>query len=253
MPASVTNANFHHLPAPQRRRLLGSCLAVGALVSTRVWGELPQTLKLTRIGDGPELAHMEAALTTAYGWLGVTIEFVDMPGERALVESNSGRVDGETARIAGMESRYPALRRVDVPLYINTNSIFVYGNGKPVPTSLSQLSKLGSVGIIRGWKASEDAVAGWNNVERVNSYHSALRMLKFGRLDAFLGRGEDTLLALQKENLSGGDFPSKVVLRFPLFHYLHQKHEALLPVITRELIKLKGAKDAVVATKVPFS
>lgn len=99
---------------------------------------------------------MEAALTSAYGRLGIRVEFVDMPGERAIVESSAGHVDGETARIAGMVTRYPALV-------------------------------------------------------------------------AWMCR-----------------------CRLPLFHYLNQKHEALLPAISHELIKLKGAKDAVVAAKVSF-
>ena len=169
-----------------------------------------------------------------------------MPGERAIVESNSGRADGETARIAGVEAAYPNLRRLDVPLRMETNSVFVYGAGKSPPASLSQLAQLKQVGIVRGWKVSEEATAGWAGVVRVPSYASALHMLKLGRLDAFLGRTEDTLRAFQHEGLNLADFPNMVVLRFPLYHYLHKKHEALFPGVTQELLRLKAGKDAVV-------
>jgi polar amino acid transport system substrate-binding protein len=240
-------------PAARRRLLgLGLGLAVGAIAHLPAQAATSQVLKLTRISSGPELTRLEAALREAYGKLGFQIEFVDMPGERAVVESNSGRADGETARIVGMEAAYPALRRVDVPLYINTNSVFIYGAGKLAPTSVEQLSSVKQMGIVGGWKASEEATAGWKNVVRLNSYGAALQMLKLGRLDAFLGRGEDTLRALQEEKLSLSDFPNKIVLRHPLFHYLNEKHEDLIPAITRELRKLKGNKEAVVDSWLPL-
>jgi polar amino acid transport system substrate-binding protein len=238
--------------SPSRRYGFFLGISLGLAAIGPVHANPPQTLKLTRIGTGPELARLESALGKAYGQLGIQIEYVDMPGERAIVESNSGRADGETARVAGMEISYPALRFIDVPLYINTNSIFVYGTNNAVPESLNQLSQRKRVGIITGWKASEEATAGWKNVVRVNSYGAALKMLQLGRLDAFLGRGEDTLRALEKEKMSLSEFPNKIVLRFPLFHYLNEKHDDLIPAITRELRKLQGEKGAVVESWLPL-
>ncbi|MDZ7938351.1 MAG: hypothetical protein U5M53_08755 [Rhodoferax sp.] len=253
MLTTPTTFSVGHAPSARRRLLgLGLGLAVGALASRPTRAAPPNVLKLTRIGTGAELARLKTALGEAYSKLGIQIDYVDMPGERAMVESNTGRVDGETARIAGMEVAYPALRRVDVPLYMNTNSAFVYGAEKVPPTSVERLAPLPRVGIVSGWKASEEATAGWKNVVRLNSYGAALQMLKLGRLDAFLGRGEDTLRALQEEKLSLNDFPNKIVLRHPLFHYLHEKHEDLIPAITRELRKLKGNREAVVDSWLPL-
>lgn len=230
--------------AVSRRRWLAG--AAAALAADCGFAQQAQSLRLTRIGHGVEIGRMEAALRGAYEKLGIQLEFIDMPAERAMVESNAGRADGETARIAGMEAAYADLRCVDVPLYLNTNSVFVHGAGREAPTSVPALFSLKRVGIIAGWKASEDATLGWTNVSRVNSYASALQMLKLGRLDAFLGRGEDTLRAMQQENLNPADFPNRIVLRHPLFHYLHKKHEALLPAIAAELRRMKGSRAAVV-------
>lgn len=241
-------------PLSSRRQLLAVGLALwipGTRAASLEGQTAAPTLRFTRIGQGPELARIESALREAYGRIGRDVEFVDMPGERAIVESNAGRTDGETARIAGMETTYEELRRVEVPLYLNTNSIFVFGGNKAVPSSLNALSQLERVGIVRGWKASEEATAGWRNVVNVTSYASALQMLKLGRMDAFLGRSEDTLRALQREGLSLSDFPNRVVLRFPLFHYLHRRHEALLPAVTQELRRLQGKRAAVVDSWMP--
>lgn len=212
----------------------------------------PRTLRLTRIGQGPEVDRMESTLRSAYGRLGTQVEFVSMPAERAIVESNHGRADGETARVIGMDATYANLRRVEVPLYINTNSIFVFaGRRRVVPDSLAELAQLGRVGIVNGWKTAESATAGWQNVVRVTSYASAMQMLKLGRLDAFLGRSEDALRALQQEGLPLVEFPNKVVLRVTLYHYLHKKHEDVLPAITQELLRLQGKKPAVVDSWMP--
>lgn len=244
---TMRSANTRRNTSLQRRHVLVQVMALLTLGSTNVLAEPPRVLRMTRIGRGAALTRMEDALRMVWAKLGYQLEFVDMPGERALVETNDGRTDGETARIAGMEATYPDLRRVDVPLYINTNSTFVYGAGKPIPATVSELRTLASVGIVRGWKASEDATYGWRNVIKVNSYASALQMLKLGRMDAFLGRGEDTLRAIQQEGLNPADFPNKVVLRHSLFHYLHKKHEALLPLVARELLLMKGNNEAVVS------
>jgi len=238
-------------PSPLRRHMLVGGLGLWATAFQGAWAQSPLALRLTRIGEGPELSRIESALRTVYGKLGMSVDFADLPAERAVVESNAGRADGETARIVGMEASYPNLRRIDVPLYVNTNSVFVYGVGKHVPVSLEQLSSLERVGIVGGWKASEEATAGWKSVVRLTSYGSALQMLKLGRLDAFLGRSEDTMRAMAPEGLSLADFPNKVVLRFFLFHYLHRKHEALLPVVTSELLRMKGKREAVVDNWMP--
>jgi polar amino acid transport system substrate-binding protein len=251
MPPRTNALNSLHL-LPQRRRLLGFGLAAYALALSPAHAASATALKFSRIGAGPELARLESALAQAYANLGIQITYIDLPGERAIVESNAGRLDGETARIEGMEVVYPALRRIDVPLYINTNSIFVYGADKVAPTSINQLANLKRVGIVGGWKASEEATAGWGNVVRLTTYGAALQMLKRGRLDAFLGRGEDSLRALQEEKLALTDFPNKIVLRHPLFHYLHEKHEDLIPAITRELRKLKGSRDVLVESWLPL-
>ena len=94
------------LHSANRRRILHSSLALWATASSPSWADTPKTLKLTRIGHGPELSRIETALSDAYGKLGIRVEYVEMPGERAIVETNSGRADGETARIAGTGRQY---------------------------------------------------------------------------------------------------------------------------------------------------
>ncbi len=240
-----------HVPVLRRRSVVLGCLGACALTPPGALALPVKSLVLTRISDGPEQGRLQAALRTCYDKLGIHLDFVSMPAERALIESNAGRVDGEIARRGNLVASYEDLRQVNVPLYINTNSVFVYGVGKTPPASLSQLSRLDRVGIVGGWKGAEEATMGWKNVVRVISYASALQMLKLGRLDAFLGRSEDSLYTLQQQKQEATDYPRAVVLRYPLFHYLNRKHEDLLPAVTRELQRMQGKRGAVVDTWVP--
>lgn len=243
------------LQADRRQWLLGGLVwcALGARAAPAEASVPPRTLRFSRIGQGPEIDRVESALREAYGRLTPPwkTEFVAMPAARALVESNQGRMDGETARIAGLEAEYANLHCVAVPLYINTNSAFVFGAGRVAPDSLDALQQLGRVGIVGGWKTAEEATTGWRNVVRVSSHLSALQMLKLGRLDAFLGRSEDSVRTLLQQGVRLADYPNQVVLRAPLFHYLHQKHADLVPAITRELQQLQGKRPAVVDSWMP--
>lgn len=226
----------------QRRSVL-----VAAVFVLPAWGQ-PKSLTLTRITKGAEWDRTEEALRVAYANLGWQLEFTELPAERAMLESNAGRADGETARVAGIDARYKNLRCVEVPLHVSSLSIFVKGADKPVPATLAELSRLPRVGMVVGRKVTEDATAGWTNVTRVTNSASALQMLRLGRIDAYLGRAEDFLLTMRQEGVDVSDYAHRVALRFELFHYLHKKHEALLPAITAELRRIKGTREAVVTS-----
>lgn len=216
------------------------------MVAQGTKAQSPKSLVFNRFSKGSEWDRVEMALRACYGKFHIRLEFQETPNERALIESNAGRVDGEASRKGGLTASYPNLRQVDVPLYINIVSAYVYGATKTAPASWAELSRMERVGIIIGGKAIEDATAGWNNIVRLSSFESAFQMLKRGRLDAFVGRRADSLQALAQAQLRIGDFPQQTVMSFPLFHYLHSKHEALVPNVTQELRRMLGSRAAVV-------
>lgn len=235
----------------QRRRLLAAATAVCASAAAPGFAQSPQVLTLTRVTKGQEVTRIEEALRLAYSKLNVELQFVEQPPERALVESNEGRADGETARIGGIGSNYINLRRVDVPIHTNTISVFVRAGDNPPPATLAALSTLSRVGISIGTKSTEDATAGWSNVVRVASSAQGLQMLKAGRLDAFLGRTESFQEAIRRADLDPADFQSRELMRYPIFHYLNKKHVGLLPAVTRELLRIKGSKATVLEALYP--
>jgi len=184
-------------------------------------------------------------LQAAYRALGVTLEFVRVPAARALLESNAGRIDGELARVAGIESTYPNLRRIEPVLFFNENAVFVLKNQRIAPPDLKALARLPAVGVLNGYKITEELTVGWSNVVRINSYVSALKMLVAGRISAFFGRKEDVQIAITQLGLDASSFDEQVLLSVPLYHYLNSKHEALIPAISAELRRLQGKQGSV--------
>lgn len=76
----------------------------------------------------------EALLRKAYASLGLQVEFVQWPLNRALVELNAGRLDGVAMRTDIFFAQTPSLRKVDVPLL--TLQVYAFGR-PPCPASVS--------------------------------------------------------------------------------------------------------------------
>jgi polar amino acid transport system substrate-binding protein len=208
-------------------------------------------IRLARIATGNQALDAERALQQVYRALGITVEFVQVPAARALVESNAGRLDGELARVAGIESIYPNLLRIEPVLFFNDNAVFVLKSQHAAPQDLKALARLPVVGLLNGYKITEELTAGWSNILQINSYASALKMLVAGRISAFFGRKEDVQFAMIELGLDASSFDVQVLLSVPLYHYLNKKHEALLPAITAELRQLQANQGGVLRTPRP--
>lgn len=203
------------------------------------------TMVIANIATGLQVSDAQHALQRAYEALNITLKFVNMPAGRALLESNAGNVDGELARIASIESAYPNLRRVNAVLFFNENAAFVQKGEAPAPEDLKALAMLSSVGVLNGYKITEDVTRNWPNIVRINTYSSAVKMLAAGRIAAFFGRAEDVQTAMEQLGLKANDFDSRQLLRVPLYHYLNKKHESLIPALTMELRRLQGRHESV--------
>ena len=88
-------------------------------------GKAQQKLVLSTLEQAPKAAIAAEILKTAYAKLGIETEFYFTSGQRSLVMSSKGVVDGEVLRIASVGTKYPTLLRVDVPLIELNNLVFV--------------------------------------------------------------------------------------------------------------------------------
>ncbi len=78
------------------------------------WVEAQEKLVFSAIPGAPLSEIGRQTLTEAYNKIGIKVSFVDFPGERALIMSNLGKVDGETMRIVGIDRKYSNLLMVPI-------------------------------------------------------------------------------------------------------------------------------------------
>lgn len=229
----------------RHRSLFSHAFVTISLLSTGVVGayaagNAPEKSSITLpvYADSATIQKSCYALEHAYQALGIVVKFVDMPAASSLVESNAGNVGGEILRTSLIEATYPNLLRVNVLMYVWSVST-VTRSDRMAPT-LAEAAIGGQVGIVRGIRTAENATQGWTNVIVVNSYSSAVRMLKAGRIDILLGGTDEIREAMHGEQLMAKDVRFKEVMSIPLYHYLHTSKAALVPAIGAELARIKG-------------
>ena len=171
-------------------------------------------------------------LKEVYKKLNLQVSFVYLPGERSLALSNSGDLDGEVARQAGIEKNYPNLIRVNVPL--QTVTLFAYSKNPAITVTDSQSLKPYRIGYLRGVKAIEKQFADFH-LEAVTTIEQAFTMLAHNRVDIVISGDEAGAIG----NLPLAEMEIKKLMpavhQFSIYHYLNKKHQDLIPALERIL------------------
>ena len=191
-----------------------------------------QPLVITVVTSGTFTNTGKTILQEAYNRVGVPIEFVNYPGERALILSNDGVTDGELFRIDNMNEKYPNLVKVPVSY---------------IPDEAVVFSKIDFT--VDGWQSLKSYKIG---VRRGNKFveHNTQKMLRYfakGEKQMFEMLALDRVDIVVTNRLEGVDMINKLgyaktikplkppIVTNPLFHYLHKKHAALVPLLASEL------------------
>ncbi len=187
--------------------------------------------------DDPVAQVSVKVLGEAYHRIGIQIQTISLPAERALLSSNNGDVDGEVNRIKGIENTYSNLLMVPVPVNVLEGVVFTENVAVPV-TGWNSLKPY-KIGIRRGTKFAEQGTKGMN-VEPVTTNRQLFLKLVMGRNDVIVTshvEGLEQIKQLQLKTIIVLEPPLVIV---NLYHYLHKKHAALIPDITKALIKMEA-------------
>lgn len=182
-------------------------------------------------------------VTEVYEPLNIELDILQLPTARSLHYVNDGFADAELARVEGMELEFKELIPVPVPLF----SIYMIAiaNTPDVSIQSMQNARGGRVAIRLGSKYSEQYTKDWKVIQ-VASMEQQLQLLLNGRVDYIL------VDAIQPTiNLSGLDkvhLYQRALQRVTVHHYIHKKHQQLLPAIATELSRLhdSGRIDAII-------
>ncbi|MES9898881.1 MAG: transporter substrate-binding domain-containing protein [Sedimenticola sp.] len=169
--------------------------------------------------------------------LGIELEVIILPAERALVNANNGVEDGNLLRIKGLEKRYPNLVRVPEKMM---NSEFVGYAVKTIPpkpgwTRLSDMI----VTYPKGWKIFDVNVKNTEETVMVGEPLQMFALLQEGRADIALYEKWQGLLQAKNSGLKDYKVLDPPFVSMEMFMYMNKKHKALIPKVAKALQQMK--------------
>ena len=184
----------------------------------------------------------EVILREAYARLGITLDIIKVPGERALRMANRGDVAGDIHRLDGLSATYPNLIKVSPPINFLDGAVFTRTVSFPVDgwDSLRPYR----IGILRGTKFVEQ-----NTLEMdrhvVGSYEGLIKMLNRGRIDVMVVPYLSGAFQIRQIGADGEEATALEprLTKLDLYHYLHVRHEPLVKRISNVLETMRSSGE----------
>lgn len=174
-------------------------------------------------------------LLKAYTRMGYELKFVDLPAERSLMKSNTGSLDGEVNRIKGIETKYGNL--IMVPVAVNFFEGVVFTKRHDFRVNGWASLRPFTIAIRIGTKFAEYRTAEMN-VTKFSTYEKIFLLLYNDRYDICVSSRMTGLYQIKKQNLIGIKTLEPPLETINLYHYVHLKHKALIPMISKELQRM---------------
>ena len=202
------------------------------------------------LGNEARTGFLDVIATEALRRIGVGLELIELPAERALINANAGIDDGNITRIAGLDKFYPNL--VPVPEKMMDMEFVVFTKRVEVQTDGWQALKPYSIGIVKGWKILERNIPGEATLTLAEDAEQLFRMLEKDRVDLVLYSRWRGLARIKNRKLSGVRVLTPPLVTKEMFMYLHKKHKHLVPKIAAALraIKAEGTYQRLFQEKV---
>lgn len=207
------------------------------LLSLPTIGFSQQIFKVSAPIDAELHTAAVADLKAAYRLLNITINITPLPAKRALLEAEQGTLfDAELARIKEAESLLSNFIRI--PVVLRTISSVAVTSEETTPLKAEDFSQYRTASI-RGILATNRLLSGVDNI-LVDSTTQGINMLLYRRIDAFIvldfmikgleKKLYEQGLVIQSSKLSTANF----------YHYIHKKHEAIVPALSQALSQTTG-------------
>lgn len=200
-----------------------TCLAAVPQIEVGASNNLPQ--------DHPSILLMQKA----YLQLGYQMKLVVMPLERSAYESNKGlMLDAELSRTAEAAAMLPNMLRVKVP--IGHIRITAFSRDPAIQIKNWQSLRLWRVDVLRGIYLAKINMEGQKYTE-VNSIPQAVQRLLSNRADIAVLLGDETEELLKQAD-QGIYTIAPDLAKTEIFHYVHERHAALVPKLEAALRQL---------------
>ncbi|MDK2596424.1 MULTISPECIES: hypothetical protein [Pseudoalteromonas] len=198
-----------------------------------------QTLYFNRPADTPQARYVIELLSLAYKDIGHKLELIDFDRQSALIAANEGELDGQLGRIAGVTDSYANLLYVDFPLYSFNLQLISH-------CTTCSFNQIESMVVQSGYLVVYQYMM-------EQSYKGELIEVKSSaaQLNLLMQKKVQGALIVDfhlREHLPYMDIDTLKIddlMTIDSFHYLHQKHKALIPKLKSTLEKLE--KKGVIA------
>lgn len=209
-------------------------LAMNSLANT------DKPLQFALIHDTPDQMIGAEVLKVAYKRLAMPIKIVAMPGKRALIQSSTGRVDGEVHRIFEIGLSYPDLIRVPTPINFIEPTVFAI---KPFTVTGCADLKDYHIGRVRGIRHVELCTRDMMKIKVVNHSYELIQVLNDREIDIAITARLNGVLQIKKLGFTKVHALNPALGREPLYHYVHKKHKDLVPLVNKILIEMKESGE----------
>ncbi len=199
-----------------------------------------RTLKIARM-DIPDHILLSRIVAKAYKNLQISVEFVELPGKRALIESSSGRLDAELSRVFEIGQQYPSLVRVPTSIYVFEPT--VYSHKRKFKISNWASLKNYRIGVMLGMYFTHVSFKGFARVTMVDDLQRVYRLLDNGRVDLVVDSEINGHYWIKNLGLKNVRTLAPRMPEIRAYHYVHEKNSDLVPKLDREFLAMKASGE----------
>jgi polar amino acid transport system substrate-binding protein len=200
------------------------------------------TIVLNTAADEPlstksQNGFLDEIAVNIFNKIGYSVAIKKLPAERALRSANRGLIDGEIARVAGLNKVYSNLIRI--PEKIMNWGFFVFSK-KPI--NLQQgwnALRDKNVAIITGWKILEKNTPKTAFITKVKNSRQLFTLLEKNRTDIVIYEHWGGSFIVNQSKLNNVSMVRPALINKDMFIYLHKKHSALVPRLSQALVNMK--------------
>ena len=155
--------------------------------------------------DGPPLSNPDNTgfhdriIQSMFARMGMQVQIVHLPAERALINADAGIEEGVFVRVAGMEKQYPNL--VQVPEKITDYEFTAFTKHVRMTINGWDSLKPYGVAIITGWKILENNIRETRDLLKVDNPEQLFGVLDKDRVDIIVYNRYDGYGMLKQLNL----------------------------------------------------
>lgn len=190
-------------------------------------------LLFNRPADTPQARYVIDLLSIAYTALGYEMHIIDFNHQSALGAANDGILDGQLGRTATVGEAYQNLRKVDFILF-EFNLVLLKN------CIQCQYKQVQSITIQSGYPAAQNYLNAYpfdGDIVRVKSVTAQLNLLKQKKVQGAVLL--DFILETKHPDFNTHAYQQEILTPIESYHFLHKRHQHLVPKLAAELAKLK--------------